>query len=141
VNGSFVAERQAGILIIDELIKLKCHEQVKTTMIIRFANSFRILFQVGVITLAYVTSLLALPCYQSLTLACLSSVPSFLYQAPNSDPVVLELAAKALGHLCRTGGALVGGIVEFQVRSALFCCVLLLLSAVVVFCSCLSWLL
>lgn len=62
VNSVDVYEKLGGIKVIDELIELKC--DFKETMIVRFANCFRILFQ---------------------------------QSTYNSDPIVLEMASKALG--------------------------------------------
>ena len=83
VNSHEVFDKLAGIALIDELIEIK--NESNETLIIRFANAFRILFQ----------------------------------QSPShSDPIVLEMAAKSLGHVARLGNTLTTDIVEFQVKQA-----------------------
>jgi FKBP12-rapamycin complex-associated protein len=84
VNSADVHEKLGGIAVIDELIEVK--SEVNETMIIRFANAFRILFQ---------------------------------QSTSHSDPIVLAMASKALGHLARAGGALTVEFVEFQIKQSL----------------------
>ena len=87
VNSADVHEKLGGIAVIDELIEVSQKtSETNETMIIRFANAFRILFQ---------------------------------QSTSHSDPVVLAMASKALGHLARAGGALTVEFVEFQIKQSL----------------------
>ena len=89
------------LLYADELIELKC--EANEAMIIRVRSRC--------------------PWNSQLTPAICQFANCFriLFQqsTANSDPIVLEAASKALGHLARAGGALTVDIVEFQVKQSL----------------------